>query len=277
MKQRSIKKILNTLNDMLSLRTLKNFGQFLLVILCFHSQNAVASANRSITVFAEQNMVPAFVKIARLYSQKNHVIVSVNFNSSAELMNDVDSGEPADIFISAHSGWIETLKQKGLTDVYNTGHIASDKLVLVASKDNHNIPTELLKGDVSLEDALKTLDNINAIIITDQEGNSSGKFSTDLLKSLPLSNLKIFTKLAEDKSSVLDLTQDNSESYAILLASQIKNKPNLQILATQKQENIFYQVLVIAGDNMETAREFLKFLKSDATKLILRESGFAVN
>ncbi len=248
-----------------------------LVALCFFSQNAAAATSRSLTVFAEQNMVPAFVKIARLYSQKNHVTVSVNFNSSAELINDVDSGEPADIFISAHSGWIETLRQKGLTDVYNTGHIARDKLVLVASKENLNIPAALLKKNISLEEALRILDSLKATVITDQEGNSSGRYSTNFLKSLALNNLQVFTKLGEDKSSVLDLTQDNVEHYAVLLASQLQNRPNLQIVASQKQANVSYQALVIAGDNMETAREFLKFLKSDAAKLILRENGFTVD
>jgi molybdate transport system substrate-binding protein len=250
----------------------------LAVFLCLFSQNSFALPGRNLTVFAEQNMVAALVKIARLYSQKNHVIVSVNFNSSAELIGDVDSGEPADIFISAHSGWIETLRQKGLTDVYNTGHIARDKLVLVASKNNKKIPERLLNKRITLIEALQILNNNKAILITDQEGNSSGKYSTDLLKSLSLNDLQIFTKMAEDKSSVLDLTRDNSENYALLLASQLNNKPNLKILASQKKDNIFYQALVIAGDNMETAREFLKFLKSDyAAKVILRDNGFATD
>jgi ABC-type molybdate transport system substrate-binding protein len=51
----------------------------------------------------------------------------------------------------------------------------------------------------------------------------------------------------------------------------------LLILATKKNLNIFYQALVIAGDNMEVAREFLKFLKSAEAKKILEQSGFIAN
>ncbi len=218
-------------------------------------------------------MVTALVKISRLYSQKNHVIVSVNFNSSAELMNSIDSGEPADIFISAHNGWIDSLKQKGLVDIYNTGHIASDKLVLVTSQNNHNIFPQLLDQKLSLENSLKILNKRKAILLTDQEGNSSGKFSNDLIHSLKLYDLRLFVKLSEDRSSTFDLNH-NSEEYALLLASQIKNRDDLQVLAYQYRRNIFYQALVIAGDNMETAREFLKFLKSESAKNILRENGF---
>lgn len=246
-------------------------------VFCCLATNSYASPSRSLTIFAEQNMVASLVKISRLYSQKNHVIVSVNFNSSAELMNEVDSGEPADIFISAHTGWIESLRQKGLTDVYNSGHIARDKLVIVASRNNLNIPAILCDKKISVEEVLKILNQQKAVLLTDPEGSSSGKFSTELLKSMDLSDVKIFTKLSEDKSTALDLTGDNLESYAILLASQIKNKPNLKVLASQKEANILYQALVIAGDNMDTAREFLKFLKSEPAKNIFRENGFVVD
>ena len=44
----------------------------------------------------------------------------------------------------------------------------------------------------------------------------------------------------------------------------------------QKDKNIFYQAFVIAGDNMDVAREFLNFLKTPNAKNILRNSGFIV-
>lgn len=248
-----------------------------LLFLTLFTSQALAIPSRNLTVFAEQNMISALIKISRLYSQKNHVIVSVNFNSSADLINDVDSGEPADIFISAHVGWIESLKQKGLTDVYNTGHIARDRLVLITTKSNTKVPEKLLQKKLSVEEALQILNQQKSVLITDPESNSSGKYSNDFVRSLNFSDLQIFNRLNEDNSSALKLMSSNAESYAILLESQIKNKSDLQILASQKDAAILYQALVIAGDNMETAREFLKFLKSDVAKNILRDNGLTVD
>ena len=241
------------------------------------SGDAFASSSRNLTIFAEPNMVASLTKIARIYSQKNNVVVSINFNSSSELMADVDSGEPADVFISAHPGWIETLKQKGLVDVYNIGYIARDKMVLITPKDNKNIPPEFSsEKKVSLEEALQILNNYKATLITDQDGNSSGKYSNDLIKSLTLNDLKLSAKLSEDKSPVLSLIKEAPEHYGLLLTSQINKKEDWQIIATAKESHIFYQALVIAGDNMETAREFLKFLKSEAAKTTLRENNFII-
>ncbi|MBM3579327.1 MAG: ABC transporter substrate-binding protein [Alphaproteobacteria bacterium] len=49
---------------------------------------------------------------------------------------------------------------------------------------------------------------------------------------------------------------------------------NIGYIARNNKDNTYYQALVIAGDNMDLAREFLKFLKSDAAKAIFKESGF---
>jgi molybdate transport system substrate-binding protein len=253
----------------------KNLKNFFLgfLLLFFFSQNSFANSNRSMTIFAEPNMALALTKIARLYSQKSNVIVSVNIASSSELISNIDSGEPADVFISAHPSWIETLRQKGLVDVYNIGYIAGDQLVLVTSKSNPQLPTELLKKP-SLEEALKILDENKATLILDNIDNSSGKFSNEFFMKTGLSNLKIFNKLIEDKSPILKNLKDNDEQYALLLLSQVKNQKNLEILASKSDSKIFYQALAIAGDNMEVAREFLKFLKSAAAQSILKESGF---
>lgn len=253
----------------------KFIGIFLSIF--FFAQISAASTSRNLTIFAEQNMALALTKIARIYSQKSNVIVSVNFNSSSELISEIDSGEPADIFISAHHGWIESLRQKGVVDVYNVGYIASDELVLATSKSNPNIPAELQNKKIILADALAVLNRERLTLILDNENNSSGNASNNFIKHFSFENLKLFHKLNEDKSPFISIIKSNSENYALLLASQIKNEPNFQTLASKKDENIFYQALVIAGDNMEIAREFLKFLKSDTSKIILRENGFIVN
>jgi molybdate transport system substrate-binding protein len=247
------------------------------LIFFLFAENSFALPSRKMTVFAEPNMVEALTKISRLYSQQNNVIVSINFSSSADFINEIDLGEPADLFISAHADWIEILRQKGLVDVYNTGYIARDELVLVTGKSNTDVPAELRVKKIALPAALTILNHNKASLILDYEGNSSGQFSHALIQNLALTDLQLFDKLQEDRAPILNQIKDHPQAYALLLASQVKDDPSLQILATQKDQNIFYQSLVIAGDNMEIARKFLKFLKSDTAKTIMKESGFIVD
>lgn len=255
-----------------------NFQKFLLAAFLFFSSNVFAAPSRNLTILSEPNMVMALTKIGRLYSQKSNVTVSINFNSSAELVSEVDYGEPADVFISAHYGWIESMHHKGLVDVYNIGYIARDDLVLTANKFHlKSAPKDLKKKGINLEEALRILDSEGLTVIIDNEGNSSGNLSLDIIKKFAFNNIKICKRLSEDKTPFLTIVRNNPENYALMFASQARGVDELEILAKKNDENIFYQALVIAGDNMDVAREFLKFLKSKPAKKILRENGFVTD
>ncbi len=248
----------------------------LVVTLFFFTTKVYALENRNLTVFAESNMALALTKIVRIYSQKSNSIITINFNNSYDSLSEIESGEPADIFISAHPIWIASLRQKGLIDVYNISHIANDQLALVTLKSNPKIPPEILRGKLSVEKALKILDELGKDVLFDSEANSSGIFVKNFLDKLGLHNLKLFPKLNEDKSPLLLDIRNNSESYALLFASQIKNKSDFRVLAKKQDSRIFYQALIVAGNNMEVAREFSLFLKSDIAKKIFQDNGFIV-
>jgi molybdate transport system substrate-binding protein len=246
-----------------------------IILLLFSSSFA---NGRNLTIFAEPNMVMALTKISRVYSRISNTVVSVNFNSLDDPIYNIDSGEPADVFITAHKGWIESLRQKGLIDIYNIGYIASDRLALATSSKNNNIPQELLqKKNYSMEYALQILDEKGASIIINHNESSSGNYSDNYLKELNLKNLKIYKKLVDDKTLFAELIKKNNENFAVTFKSDLNKIADLNILTLEEDELAFYQALVIAGDNMEIAREFLRFLKSDLAKKILKESGFLVS
>lgn len=258
---------------------LKKLKTSILVLAFFLIQSSNSFANqfstKHVTVLAESNMAFAITKVARLYAREKNVVVSVNFNSPAELINSIDSGEPADIFISGHLGWITALKHKGLVDVYNVSDIAFDQLVLVSNSKNVNIFPEL-RQEIAMKSAMEILDKNKMTLIVDHEGSSLGKYSAMILRDTPKSNLKLFKKLEEDRESIVNSIRNNQDYYAILLASQVKNRKEFLTIARQPDMEISYQALVIAGDNMANAREFAKFLSSSGAKEIFRQNGFIV-
>jgi len=247
---------------------------FIIQLFCV---NAYAGNNvRNLIIYAEPNLFVALTKIARIYSQKNAINVTVNFNTSVDFIEEIDSGEPADIFISAHPLWIETLRQKGLIDVYNIGYIADDQLKLITSSSNFEIPNKLNARN-SINEALSLLDQDKNNLIINHEGTSSGYFAKNLLKDQVFENINVFIKIPEDKNSIItDLLKDK-KNYGLAFESEIRNNKDIKIIASIKDNSILYRVLIIAGDNMENAREFLKFLKTNQAKKILKESHLNVD
>lgn len=233
--------------------------------------------SENLTIFSESNTAYPLTKIARLYSSEGNAVVSINFSSSSDLIQNIDAGEPADVFISSHPSWIETLKQKGLVDVYNLANIAKDRLVLVTSRNNNKINQNTFAKVDDINQILKSIDHKHIPLIIDSSDTSLGRYSSDILKKAHISSQKIYHRVNEDKKTIVDFINDNDQYCGIVTASAINDYDNIVVVKEILDSEIYYQALVIAGDNMEMARDFLKFLKSDAAKMILSKSGFILD
>jgi molybdenum ABC transporter molybdate-binding protein len=255
----------------------KKLFLFVVFFVAAFFQNSFASQPKNLAILAEPSMVEALTKIARIYSRNHSTTISISFADSSQLIQSIEDGESSDVFISAHRYWIDILKQKGLVDIYNIGHITNDSLVLVTSKENFRIPSELLASDLDFFKSLEILNKYNLNLIIDNEGSSLGQYSKQMLKNLGMTSIRTYEKLLEDRTSVPNLIKNNPDSYAIFLSSQIKENGNFRLISRLKNQQIFYQALVIAGDNMDIAREFVKFLKTKQVQRIFEESGFIVD
>ncbi|MES2677107.1 MAG: molybdate ABC transporter substrate-binding protein [Pseudomonadota bacterium] len=231
----------------------------------------------NLTIFSESNMTYPLVKVARLYSEQKNAIVSINFDYSAQLIQNINDGEPADVFIASHPDWIEILKQKGLVDVYNLTNVAKDKLLLITSKNNHKLKIDEIIKLGNIHKILQTISDQNIPLIVDSENTSLGKYTNAILQAAKISNQKFYRRVSEDKKTIVDLISDKDEYCGIVLASSITGYDNIVVLKEIENSEIYYQALVIAGDHMEKAREFLKFIKSDEMKSIFVASGFVVD
>jgi molybdate transport system substrate-binding protein len=238
---------------------------------------ALAKDPGALTIFSESSMTYALAKIAGHYSKKENVAISVDFNSSFDLINNIDLGEPADIFISSHIDWVKNLTQKGLVDHYSSLNFAKDNLVLVTSKQNKKINLEEISELKNFNNILEVVINKRAPLIIGSEDSSLGRYTKDILIGSKISNFRIFKKLNEDKKSIINFVNNHPEYCAIVMESDIKDDNNIVILSRVPKIKINYHALVIAGDNMDNARRFIKYLKSDEARSILTEYGFILN
>jgi molybdenum ABC transporter molybdate-binding protein len=249
------------------------FFFFSLIIFIF-STNAFALNARNINVYSDPNLAPAIIKIARDFSQKNNAIITINLDSSADFLNNLDEESYFDVFISANSFVIDALKQKGLIDVYNIFHVTSDKLILVCKKDTM-LPINMMKENINLIDSLKIIDDYRLNLIINHKNTSEGFYSKKILDNIEFKNLKVFEKIPEDRSPLLHDIEDNSDSYGLIFASKLVKNNSLRIISSDQERS--YQAMAIAGNNMELAREFLKFLKTENAKKIFTDNGFINN
>lgn len=252
----------------------------LFLIFCLLPASSFAFSSRNLTVIAEPNMMVAMTKIAREFSKMTNSVVAVNFTVSQDIVDDIDSGEPIDVLVSDNSELIDSLKHRGVVDVHSAGYIAGDRLVLVANHEGDFLFSDIKKMP-SIEASLQALDRNGSSLLIDHSESPSGRASNELLRILRLPKdsvvgLKLFRKISEDRSAMLNVVRKSSAYYALLLSSQVASEKDFSILSKSSESDTFYQALVIAGEQMELSRKFVKFLKGDYAKKILMETGFDV-
>ena len=232
----------------------------ILILFLLLTNISYAKDSNNLIIFAESDLAIPLVKIIRKYSKEKNVVVSINFDSSFDLINKIDDGEPADIFVSSHKDWVDALKQKGVIDIYSLVNIAEDNLVLITSNKNERFFKEKLDSK-NLKLIFNRLNKMGYSLIADSEHKSLGKYSSKIIEKYDIKPNRVFRKLNEDRKSIIDFVSDDKNIFALVLESAILQKDNVRIVAKIPDIAINYQASAIAGNNMKLARDFIKFLE----------------
>jgi hypothetical protein len=98
-------------------------------------------------------------------------------------------------------------------------------------------------------------------LIAESEHKSLGKYSNKIISKYNIKPHTVFRKLNEDKKSIIDFVMQDKNLFALVLESSILPNDDIKIIAKIPDIDINYQASAIAGDNMEIARDFIKFLE----------------
>jgi molybdate transport system substrate-binding protein len=87
-----------------------------------------------VTVYAAASLTNALGDLAKAYEASYGVKVKTSFAASGALAKQIESGAPADIFISADKKWADYLDGKGKIDHDSLVNLLGNTLVLIAPK-----------------------------------------------------------------------------------------------------------------------------------------------
>src|SRR6185503_14797639 len=91
---------------------------------------------KEITVFAAASLTDVLQEIGKSFREKTGVGVRFSFASSSALAKQVETGAPADAFVSADGEWMDYLANHGSVDLKSRRNVAGNELVLIAPADS---------------------------------------------------------------------------------------------------------------------------------------------
>lgn len=232
----------------------------------------------TVTVMADSSMNIAMIELARDYSRQNHVAVNNSFAPSTTQQLQISEGSAADILITPKIDLIEELKTQGVVDVYSETPVARNQLALVGPAASP-LQTRASDGFPSTE-LIQQFGWEPSFVVASPDSLVEGAYSKEALRNVGAAgDLEEYTLYLKQRNQMFDMVI-NQNMYGIFFYSSTIGKSGIRVLELLPENShrpIEYVAVAIASDNMEEARKFLKYLKTDNAKAILRDNGFLVN
>ena len=225
-----------------------------------------------IVVFAAASLKDAFDQAVEMFQQQGGEKVIVSYAASSALAKQIESGAPADIFVSADLGWMDYLQQRNLIKPDTRKNLLGNRLVLVAPAESEinveirpNFPLASLLGDGHLA-------------MADPDAVPAGKYGKAALEELGVwSSVESRVVRAENVRAALFFVSRREAPLGIVYQTDAAADKGVKIVGVFPEQShlpIVYPIAVTTNSQNADSGKLLRFLESPAIKNIYEKHGF---
>ena len=236
---------------------------------------APQAAAEEVVVFAAASLKNALDDAAAAFAQQGGGDkVSVSYAASSALAKQIESGAPADIFVSADLDWMDYLDQRHLLKPGTRKNLLGNRLVLVAPAASP------IKVEIKPDFPLAALLGDGRLAVADPDAVPAGKYGKAALEKLGVwSSVENKLARAENVRAALFFVSRREAPLGIVYQTDAAADPGVKIVAEFPEDThprIVYPIAMITGTKTAAARRFLDFLESAAARPIFEYQGFFV-
>lgn len=231
---------------------------------------SLAQSNNTLLISAAASLKEVMQEIKTNYQQaKPNVNINYNFGASGALLQQIQQGAPADIFISAAKKQMDTLEQTGQLVAGTRSIFAKNRLVLIVPKNAVGIDSLYNFRD----------SKIKKIAIGEPRSVPAGQYAEQVFQKLNIyEQIKPKLVLANNVRQVLAAVESGNADAGLVYLTDARISNNIKVLVTADEKYhspIIYPVAVIKKTkNVQAAKEFTQFLSSNQAKAVLQKYGF---
>jgi molybdate transport system substrate-binding protein len=235
---------------------------------------SAASAQQQLTIAAAADLQPAMTEMAARFEQQTGVKVNLSFGSSGNFYAQIQNGAPYDLFFSADVEYPRKLEAAGLTVPGSLYRYAIGKIALWVPKH----------CAINVSNGLEVLATpaVKKIAIANPAHAPYGRAAEAALRNAGLWE-KVASKLVsgENIAQAAQFVESGSADAGIIALSlamspAMKGRGDYFIIPQELYPPLQQGAVILkASGNVETARNFLEFLKAPGTISPLKQYGFA--
>jgi molybdate transport system substrate-binding protein len=235
---------------------------------------APAAAEERITVFAAASLKTALDAVAEEWRAATGHEARLAYAGSSALARQIQSGAPADVFVSANEAWMDALAADGLIDPDSRVALLGNALVLVAH-DPEAAPVALRPG-TDLPARLGEGRLAMALV----EAVPAGIYGKAALETLGLwEAVAPSVAQADNVRAALALVATGAAPYGIVYATDAVAEDRVRVVGRfppGTHPPIVYPAAVTARAEGAAPAAFLAFLQGPEARAAFERNGFAL-
>jgi len=237
------------------------------------SASSSGGTQKVLHVSAAASLTNVMQDIAADY-EKQHpdVKIEFNFGSSGALQQAIENGGQADVFVSAAQKQMNALEKGGLLADGTRADLLINDVVLIVPKDSQ-------KGIVTFED-LKG-DKVQHLALGEPKGVPVGQYSEEIFTKMNmLDAMKAKAVYGSDVRQVLAWVEGGEADAGLVYATDAAITDGVKVVAKAPADThkpIIYPAAVLKDSKqLDLAKDFEQFLKSDTSKALFEKYGFTM-
>jgi len=251
------------------------FGSALIALTLFFIPAAPVLASDTVTVFAAASTTNAVTEIGKLFTEQKMGGFTPSFASSSTLAKQIESGAPANLFISANEKWMDYLQEKKMIDSGTRTNLLGNRIVLIAPADS-----KLGAVDIAPHFDLARLLADGKLAMGDPDHVPAGMYGKKALEALGAwQGVQDRVARAKDVRAALALVERGEAPLGVVYGTDAAITDRVKVVGTfpaKSHPPIVYPVALVAGAETPVAKSFLQFLKAPEAKAIFEKYGFTV-
>ena len=230
----------------------------------------VTDKDRPLLVFAAASLENVVTELAERFEERTKVDVDIAFGGSNALAQQILSGAPADLFISAGLPPANLLTESGRADESDLYSIAGNELVIAAAPGRRSFDSavDLLSGDVG------------RIALVDPAFAPAGWYTEQALRNAGVwQELLPKTLFAKDARAALAYVESGSVDAGIVYRTDAATEPTLAVAytipITLHSPIAYVGVSLRDSSNGEDAARLLEYFGSEDSRQVFSQYGFS--
>ncbi len=233
-----------------------------------------AAQPRALLVLAAASLQESLGAAADAWARRGHPRPVISFAASSALARQIESGAPADMFVSADEVWMDYLAGRKLLRGGTRVPLLTNRLVLVAPAGSK------LRLTIGRGFPLARALGKGRLAMADPDAVPAGKYGRQALTRLGVwHSVKSRIARAENVRAALAFVARGEAPLGIVYATDARAEPGVRVVGTfpaASHAPITYPVALLARSTSRDAEAFRRYLVSPQGKAIFRRFGFGV-